>query len=133
MRYIINLFKGATFLWVYFLMNYFENFSTSMWLYFWLHGSYGICWIVKDIIFPDARFKANASIGSNILAFAFLSLYWLIPVPLAAGYGVTEPSNARIVFLVGLYVSGLVLMLGSDYQKDATLKKKPGNNLGMKV
>lgn len=125
---MINFFKGATFAWVYFLMHYFTNFSTSMWLYFGLHGSYGICWIIKDIIFPDARFMSKSSVGSNILAFIFLSLYWLIPVPLAAGYGVTEPSSTRVVFLILLYFAGLVLMLGSDYQKDRALKKKPGNS-----
>ena len=77
---------------------------------------------MKDISFPDAKWDKPARIGSSFLAFLFLTLYWLIPVPLAAGYGINEPSFARIVFLVSIYVTGLVLMLGSDYQKYLALQ-----------
>ena len=107
-------------------MRNFNNYSTSMYLYLFLHGSYGIFWVLKDIIFPDPRFKNQATVGSLILTFLFLTLYWLIPLPLAAGLGVTEPSTARIILLVGMYITGLVLMLGSDYQKYIALKQKPG-------
>lgn len=97
-----------------------------MYLYLFLHGTYGILWIIKDLTFPDPRFLGKASIGSLILTFSFLTLYWLIPLPLAAGLGVTNPSQLRIIFLIVLYISGLILMLGSDYQKFYALKKKPG-------
>lgn len=97
-----------------------------MYLYLALHGSYGIFWVIKDIVFPDARFMAKASIGSCLLCFIFLTGYWLIPVPLAAGYGINNPSSERIIFLIILYVAGLILMLGSDYQKYVTLKVKKG-------
>ncbi len=125
-RHIINAFKGLTFLWVLFLMSNFNNYSTGMYLYLFLHGSYGIFWVAKDLTFPDPRFQQQTSIGSCVLIFLFLTLYWLIPVPLAAGLGVSEPSAARIMLLVGMYALGLVLMLGSDYQKYWALKKKPG-------
>ena len=52
--------------------------------------------------------------------------YWMIPLPLAAGYGVTNPSVERIGMLVGMYVGGLVLMMGADYQKYRRLKVKQG-------
>lgn len=107
-------------------MNYFNNFSTGMYLYLFLHGSYGIFWVLKDIIFPDFKFNVSAKLGSCISGFLFLTLYWMIPVPLAVGYGISEPSTPRIVFLVVLYLSGVVLMMGSDYQKYYALKKKPG-------
>ena len=107
-------------------MNYFNNYSTRMYLYLCLHGSYGILWVLKDIFFPDFKFNVQARIGSCITAFLFLTLYWLIPLPMAAGYGINNPSTARIIFLVCLYITGLVLMLGSDYQKYQALKKKPG-------
>ena len=126
-RHIINAFKGLTFLWVLFLMHHFKNYSTPMFLYLFLHGSYGFFWVAKDLTFPDPRFQQQASIGSAILIFLFLTLYWLIPVPLAAGFGVSSPSTARMVLLVAMYAIGLVLMLGSDYQKYWALKKKPGS------
>lgn len=127
MSYVINFFKGTTFLWVLLLMHLYSNYSTGMYLYLGLHGSYGIFWVIKDLTFPDPRFQAKASLGSSILSFLFLTLYWFIPVPLAAGLGISEPSTARVCFLILLYIGGLVLMLGSDYQKYHALKQKPGN------
>jgi hypothetical protein len=77
-------------------------------------------------MFPDPRFMGKASIGSNVLTFTLLCAYWAISIPLAAGYGITHPSLERGIFLVILYLLGLVLMLGSDYQKAMRLKKQPG-------
>jgi len=88
LRHIINTFKGLTFLWVLFLMNVFNNYSTGMYLYLFLHGTYGIFWVLKDLSFPDFKFNVQARLGSAIMGFLFLVLYWLIPVPLAAGYGI---------------------------------------------
>jgi hypothetical protein len=70
-------------------MKYFDNYSTSMWLYLFLHGSYGICWVVKDIKFPDRNVLETASIGSHLILFFLLMSYWMIPLPLAAGYGLS--------------------------------------------
>ena len=131
MRTVINAFKGATMFWIMFLMYKYGNYCTGMYLYLFLHGSYGIFWILKDIIFPDGRFNKVVSLGSLTTATLFLWLYWLIPVPLAAGLGISEPSKPRIIFLVSLYVIGLVLMLGSDYQKYVAIKKKPGKDVSI--
>lgn len=126
LRYIINLFKGATMFWVIFLMYHFRTMSTGMWVYLFLHGTYGFAWLTKDILFPDATFKQKGTLGSLILASIFLGLYWCIPVPLAAGLGVHNPPMARIVLVVSMYLFGLYLMMGSDYQKTTTLAKKKG-------
>jgi hypothetical protein len=88
LRYGINLFKGATFLWILFLIKYFNNYSMGMYLYLALHGSYGIFWLSKDIFCPDAVFKQKASIGSYFLMTTLLVLYWVMPVFIAAGYGI---------------------------------------------
>jgi purine-cytosine permease-like protein len=124
----IDIFKGLTFLWVIFLMNYFQNYTHSMWLYLFLNGSYGICWLIKDLKFPDAKVTKPASVGSHLILFFLLISYWMIPIPLAAGYGLTHPSPARVVFLVVLYLTGVFLMMGSDYQKNTRLLKKKGMN-----
>lgn len=97
-----------------------------MWVYLLLHGSYGLCWVTKDIWFPDARFMRKGSMGSHVLLFILLTLYWMIPVPLAAGYGISNPSTTRITFLICLYLIGMILMMGSDYQKTTTLHKRKG-------
>jgi hypothetical protein len=69
-------------------MSTFNNYSTGMYLYLFLHGSYGILWLTKDILFPDATFKASSAAISLLILTAFLFGYWLIPLPLAAGYGI---------------------------------------------
>ena len=107
-------------------MFYFRSFTTGMWVYLFLHGTYGMAWVYKDIKFPDSTFLKKASIGSNILLFIFLSLYWMIPVPLASGYGVHNPPISRIILVITMYLSGLYLMMGSDHQKTTTLAKRKG-------
>jgi hypothetical protein len=39
------------------MMVYFNNWSIGMWMYFVLHGSYGIIWVLKGKIFPDNSFE----------------------------------------------------------------------------
>ena len=133
MRYCINTFKATTFLWVLFLMWIYETNSRGIWLYLFLHGSYGIAWLIKDLTFPDVRFMQKASIGSNVLAFLFLCAYWLVPLPLAAGYGVSTPSIPRMIAIILLYISGLALMLISDYQKTTKLRIRPGTHSHIQV
>jgi hypothetical protein len=126
LRYIINIFKGLTMFWVMFLMYYFNNFSTGMFVYLFLHGTYGFFWVWKDVCFPDASFKASGTFGSLIILTAFLTLYWCIPLPLAAGSGVDNPPFIRILLVLVMYIFGLYLMLGSDHQKNTTLAVKKG-------
>lgn len=97
-----------------------------MWLYLLLHGSYGICWVTKDCLFPDKKVLQPASLASQGLLLLVLLAYWMIPVPLAAGYGITHPSPARVALLAGMYLIGLILMMGADYQKTTTLKQRKG-------
>lgn len=112
-------------------MHIFQNYSLGMWLYLFLHGSYGICWVTKDCLFPDKKVLQPASLGSQFLLSFVLLAYWSIPVPLAAGYGITHPSPARVAFLTGMYIVGLILMMGADYQKTTTLKQRKGTALNM--
>ena len=87
-----------------------------------MHGSYGLGWVVKDINFPDARFKARAALGSHLMLATLLIGYWMIPVPLMLGYGLRDPSFSLLALIVVIYIIGLTLMVGSDYQKNTTLK-----------
>lgn len=132
-RYQLDLFKGATFLWVLLLMHLFQNYSSAMYLYLFLHGSYGICWVIKDFWFPDTRVLQKGSLGSNAVLFLLLTSYWIIPVPLAAGYGVNSPSTARMIFLVVMYLVGVFLMMGADYQKTITLRRRKGTILSIQA
>jgi hypothetical protein len=97
-----------------------------MYLYLFLHGTYGIAWLIKDVIFPDTTFKQVASLGSLMAIVSLLWLYWMIPITIALGRGIQNPSSSRTLFCITLYLLGLLLMMGSDYQKNSTLTKKKG-------
>ena len=56
LRWTVNINKGLMPLYLISLMNYFDNFSLGAWLYLSLHGSYGVWWVIKDLVFPDANF-----------------------------------------------------------------------------
>jgi protein-S-isoprenylcysteine O-methyltransferase Ste14 len=116
-------------LWVIYLMITFQNYSTGMFVYLFLHGSYGIAWVWKDLCFPDASFQVKGTLGSLVVLSAFLGLYWCISLPLAAGYGVSNPPLIRIILVITMYLGGLYLMLGSDHQKNLTLARQKGTYL----
>jgi hypothetical protein len=69
-------------------MYIFQNYSKGMYLYLFLHGTYGFAWLTKDIIFPDATFKQMASVGSLSVIVCLLMLYWSIPITIALGLGI---------------------------------------------
>ena len=92
LRYTVNFFKGLTFLWILFLMKIFQNITPVMWWYLFMHGSYGLCWLIKDCIFPDGRGKNRAAVGSHLVLIVVLVGYWCIPVPLVMRYGMVNPS-----------------------------------------
>jgi hypothetical protein len=66
----------------------FNNYCKGMYLYLFLHGTYGIAWLFKDIVFPDATFKQMASVGSLMVIVCLLILYWSMPVTIAIGLGI---------------------------------------------
>ncbi len=87
MKHVVNFFKGATFFYVVALMWYYQNFSRAMYLYLALHGSYGMIWIFKDVVFGDKSFDQYAKIGSVVCHILFLSMYWMMAWFLASGQG----------------------------------------------
>lgn len=123
--WIINAQKGGTLLFVLSLMFLYQNFSTTAWIYAALHGSYGVAWIIKDVVFPDANWQRRITIGSGLAAFFMvLGPYWLAPWLLVSRH-VEQP--AWVLFACTLtYALGLVLMIGADAQKHYTLAVKRG-------
>ena len=78
MNWIINCLKGGTGVFLFTLMVYYNNFSLGAWVYFTVHGSYGVCWILKDVIFPDNKFGVNITVMSATLPVSVMIIY-LIP------------------------------------------------------
>ena len=52
------------------LMIFFNNFSRGAWLYFTLHGSYGVLWIMGYFLFPNPGFTCDITICGLIVQYA---------------------------------------------------------------
>ncbi len=122
-RYIVNFQKGGTFLYVLFLMNYFNNFNITSYIYSALHGTYGIIWLLKDNIMPDKNWDQKITIPSAIICFmSVLGPYWLISYYTITNY--INASNIILASAISCHTFGIVLMMASDSQKFFTLKYK---------
>ena len=84
-RTIVNAFKGATLPFCIFLMWYYNRMGAdcqcakTLKTYTALHGSYGILWLLKDVIFKDPRFDSEVSTLSAINVSGLLLAYWIAP------------------------------------------------------
>jgi protein-S-isoprenylcysteine O-methyltransferase Ste14 len=124
--WVINFQKGATALWVLALMAIYQHSSVAAWVYLGLHGTYGICWLLKDRVFPDPNWEEKITFGGAVNAVLFvLGPYWLIPWILIAGYS----QGASLPFLciaIALHTLGIAIMMTADAQKFFTLRLQRG-------
>ena len=130
----IDLHKAATGVLVLVLMQAFDVFTAPAWVYLALHGSYGVAWVVKDLAVGDKRWRHRVGILGVLGTWAFLTLYWVAPFLLilgtagnlelggwSPGSDWSPPGTRGLAVAVVAYVVGLVLMIGADAQKNATL------------
>jgi len=124
--WVINFQKGATFIWVLLLMYLYQNQSIQAWVYLGLHGTYGICWLLKDRVFPDPNWESRITFGGALVAVLFvLGPYWLIPWILISGIS-TGASPAWLAVAIAVHTLGIAIMLTADAQKFFTLRHKRG-------
>jgi protein-S-isoprenylcysteine O-methyltransferase Ste14 len=123
--WVINFQKGGTLPFVLLLMWRFDCWTPTAWTYAALHGSYGLCWLLKDALFPDPNFEKRVTFGGAFSMLAFvLGPYWIAPVLI-----VTQRLEAPMWLLALstlIYAIGVVLMMGADGQKFFTLRVKRG-------
>ena len=62
LSWVINLQKGGTLVFVAGLMWWLEHSSTAAWVYLALHGSYGLCWLLKELAFPDEGWQVKVTL-----------------------------------------------------------------------
>jgi protein-S-isoprenylcysteine O-methyltransferase Ste14 len=123
--WVINAQKGSTLLFVLVLMWKYDVWTSAAWTYAALHGSYGLCWLLKDRLFPDPSWERRVTFGGAFIMWALaLGLYWIAPVI------VVTQRVERPAWVLGsctfVYALGLVLMMGSDAQKYFTLRVRRG-------
>ncbi|KAG5477018.1 hypothetical protein LSCM1_05352 [Leishmania martiniquensis] len=101
------------------------NFSATATTYTALHGSYGLCWYLKHLVFPDPRWDHKITIASSICAFtAVLGPYWIIAYNAIMRYA--ERSNVALCAATVVYALGLAIMMGADGQKYFVLRERKG-------
>lgn len=126
---VIDAQKGTTLLFVAALMLAYRNGSPAAWVYLALHGTYGLCWLLKDRAFPDARWNVRVTVGGAVMTWLLvLGLYWVIAF--LAVSDVLEPrppaSSALLAAAIALHTFGLALMIAADAQKHFTLRLRRG-------
>ena len=104
--------------------------NVTSWVYLAIHGTYGILWISKSILFPDSTWERETSIWYGLYIWFGLTLYWGSGWIINSGYfndGI--PQNAP-VWLIGLCISmfgiGVFLHFSSDMYKHTMLNQRPG-------
>lgn len=131
-KHFIDFHKGITFLYILTLINCYDAFNNiTIWIYLGLHGTYGILWVMKSLIFPDKSWEQKTNLIYGLMILFGLSLYWISPWIIVSGYFnggqmVTTPNwlISIVIFLFGL---GVFLHFSSDMQKHTALKLNPGN------
>lgn len=124
--WVINFQKGATALWVLLLMYLYQHGSVQAWVYLGLHGTYGLCWLLKDRVFPDPNWEEYITLGGALMAVLFvLGPYWLFPWILIAGLS-EGASLPGLAVAIAIHTLGLAIMLIADAQKYFTLRVKRG-------
>ena len=123
---LINIQKAGTIVIMFLMMLYTNNYSLGAWVYLSLHGTYGIIWIIKDLIFPDKTFKQLVTIPVAFLISVVLVLYWGIGFLMIFGFGEQNPSPRRIFISYFIFTLGLFFMVCTDLQKFIILSHKKG-------
>jgi len=125
-KFYIDTHKGATALFVLLLMAIFNQWQNpTAWVYLALHGTYGVCWVLKSRVFPDRQWEQPASLAYGLVIWGGLSLYWVAPVLLMAGN--VQAPGWYLAICASLYSFGLFFHFATDMQKNMALKLKPGS------
>lgn len=125
LSWVINVQKGGTLPFVLLLMAITGDFGPTIWTYAALHGSYGLCWLLKDRLFPDPNWDRRITFGGAVMSWLWvLGPYWIAPI-LIVTRDVEAPPWLLAVATIA-YVLGVVLMMGSDTQKYFVLKARKG-------
>jgi len=125
-KFYIDTHKSATALFVLLLMAIFNQWQNpTAWVYLALHGTYGICWLLKSRVFPDSQWEQPASLAYGLVIWGGLSLYWIAPVIITAGN--VQAPGWYLAMCACLFSFGVFFHFATDMQKYTALKLKPGS------
>jgi steroid 5-alpha reductase family enzyme len=121
----INVHKALVIPVVVAVMLIFGNFSTLMWLYLGMHGTYSILWLIKERTYPDSRFAELVPIWIGIL-FVFLPLAGYYAAPILLAWLHPNVPGWAVALGVSTFTFGIFMHYVSDAQKYYTLQLRSG-------
>jgi steroid 5-alpha reductase family enzyme len=125
LKYFIDTNKGVTFIVILGLMAIYHQWQNpTSWIYLALHGTYGLMWVMKSNVFPDASWEQKTNLWSGLVSWVALVLYW-IPAWIITSRGVLAPAWLQAI-AISLNVFGVFFVFAGDMQKFTALKLKPG-------
>ncbi|CAM9491809.1 unnamed protein product [Ascophyllum nodosum] len=125
LAYGLNMHKAMCGPVIFVILSWFNIWTPGSRTYLTLHGTYGLLWGIKDLIFPDKSFHKPCTFAEVIMVFTFCSvMYWWYPVSMVlTGGGVTNDAVCHAV--TAMFCFGSFLMNCSDCQKTFTLQCQP--------
>jgi protein-S-isoprenylcysteine O-methyltransferase Ste14 len=121
----IDSHKGVTGLIVFFMMLWGDRLqSPTAWTYLALHGTYGVLWVWKSRVFPDAQWEQRAPLWYGLVIWGGLSTYWVAPAILVSQR--VEAQAWWMGLCVVLFGLGVFLHFASDMQKHMHLQHRRG-------
>ncbi len=123
-KHFIDSHKVATAFAVLGLMAWTENWSnTTAWVYFGLHGAYGVMWMMKSRIFGDKQWNQKTGPAYGLVIWIALTGYWSAPYLI-----LTTNFEAPAWFLgvaIFIYAIGIFFHFTADMQKHIALTLRP--------
>jgi len=98
--------------------------NVTAWVYLALHGTYGVLWLLKGRLFPDASFEQPSSLAFGLAIWAGLSLYWVAPW-IITSQGVMPP-EWYLAGCIAAFAIGEFFHFSADMQKHEDLRLRPG-------
>ena len=123
-RYFINSHKVLTPFVVLSMIYHFQCETYGAYLYLGMHGTYCMCWLLKELWYPDRSFDQTVPLHMWLFYFTAMTLYWLAPFIITRSNYI--PSNAEVLVSISSFTFGMFFHYGSDSQKYFTLKARPG-------
>jgi len=123
---VIDANKGVTWLAILILIAAYDQWSNGIaWVYFGMHGGYGLLWVAKSRLFPDKQWEERVGLAMAAATMAGLIAYWL-PAWLIVSGNAGNPEPWLVGCCVMLYAIGVFLHFASDMQKYVSLQLRPG-------
>ena len=98
--------------------------NETAWIYLATHGTYGVLWVLKSRVFPDAQWERETGLAYGLVIWGGLTLYWIAPWLITAG-DLHAPAWL-LGACVAVYAVGVLLHFASDMQKHVHLTLQPG-------